>query len=113
MRDEPAELRTPVTSGADPPAPSPLLVLVIDSLSELVAKGEVTDRYYNPGDQFDEVHIAMTSDDKPDPDALRRAVGDARLVLHNLPGGRRLGHRTLGWRPRLLNRWAQVAVDLA
>ena len=90
-----------------------LLVIVVDSPSALIAKGELTARYYNPGGIFDEVHIAMTSDDRPDPEKLQATVGDAKLVLHNLPGSRRLGHRTLGWRPRLLNRWAQGAVDLA
>ena len=54
---------------------SRLMVLIPDRLSDLVSKGEITERYYNPGNLFDEVHIVMTNDDKPDPVALQKMVG--------------------------------------
>jgi glycosyltransferase involved in cell wall biosynthesis len=90
-----------------------LLVLITDRLSDLVAKGEVTERYYNPGELFDEVHIAMLNDDRPDPAAIQPMVGAARLHLHNIDMGGGLFKRSLGYRPRLLRSWAQQAVDLA
>ena len=61
-----------------------LMVMVPDRLSELLTKGEIVDRYYNPGEVFDEVHIVMFNDDKPDPALVQRTVGSARLVLHNV-----------------------------
>ena len=44
-----------------------LMVLIPHALSDLVAKGEVTERYYNPGDLFREVHIVLTNDDRRPP----------------------------------------------
>src|SRR5580704_18008108 len=40
-----------------------LFVIVPDRLSALVSKGEVTQRYYNPGNLFRVVHLFMTNDD--------------------------------------------------
>ena len=94
-------------------AQSRLLVIVPDRLSDLAAKGEITERYYNPGDVFDEVHLLMVNDDSPDPDTLQVTVGRARLVLHNLPLPERMLKRTAGYRPRLLRRWAEPGVQLA
>ena len=87
-----------------------LLVCIADRLSALVAKGEVTDRYYNPGDLFDEVHILMTNDDRPDPTAVQKMVGQARLHLHNLPVPS--FKRTLGWQPLLLRPWLEQGLAL-
>lgn len=89
------------------------MVIVPDRLSEIVRKGEVTARYYNPGNLFSEVHLVMTNDDKPDPVAVQPMAGSARLFLHNLPAGRKLFAQSLGWRPWLLTRWTGRAVALA
>ena len=61
---------------------SKLLVLIPDRLSDILAKGEIQPRYYNPGEVFDEVHILSTTVDNPDRDLLQRMVGRARLHLH-------------------------------
>jgi glycosyltransferase involved in cell wall biosynthesis len=90
-----------------------LLVIINDRLSDLVRKGEITPRYYNPGELFEEVHILMTNDDRPDREAVQETVGKAALVLHNMPGGRSLFLKSLGWRPWLLRPWADRAVRLA
>ena len=90
-----------------------LLVIIPDRLSSLVSKGEVTPRYYNPGNLFREVHILMTNDDRPDPAGMQPMVGSAKLFLHNLPAGNKLLLKTLGWRPGLLKRWTDQAVALA
>lgn len=110
-----------------------LLVIIPDALSALIQKGEITPRYYNPGNLFDEVHILLCNDDKPDPKELQRTVGTARLFLHNLPEDRRFFiQNTLWFQPwllkpwakpflnramehqlRLLNEWAQPAVEMA
>lgn len=93
--------------------PSRLLVIIPDRLSVLIAKGELTARYYNPGEVFDEVHILMTNDDAPDPAAVQKAVGRAKLVLHNLPAGHRLFFTTLGWQKVLLAPWVAKGLVLA
>ena len=90
-----------------------LMVIIPDRLSDLIEKGEITDRYYNPGELFKEVHIVMCNDDKPGLAGLQRTVGRAKLVLHNLRGSNSLFIRSMGWRPWLLRRWAVEAVELA
>lgn len=90
-----------------------LMVIVPDRISDFVNKGEVIERYYNPGNVFEEVHVVLTNDDHPDPVAMRRMVGSARLFLHNLPDARRAFVPTLGWRPWLLGSWVRKAIDLA
>jgi glycosyltransferase involved in cell wall biosynthesis len=90
---------------------SRLLVIVPDRLSDLARKGEITARYYNPGDVFDEVHVLMINDDRPDVVSLAPLAGRARLVLHTLPPPSFAA--TLGWRPSLVSPWASKAVALA
>lgn len=88
-----------------------LLIVIPDSLSTLIQKGEITTRYYNPGNLFDEVHILMTNDDRPDLAALQKTVGTAKLYLHNLPLPSFV--KTLGRLPLLMKTWAQAGVNLA
>lgn len=90
-----------------------LMVIIPDRLSDLITKGEVTERYYNPGEYFREVHIVLTNDDRPDPSAVQQMVGEAHLQIHNLPTDRHFFVRTLGWRRRLMGHWTAKAVDLA
>lgn len=90
-----------------------LLVIVPDSLTALIAKGEITDNYYNPGEVFDEVHLLLTNDDRPPLDELQRTVGRATVTVHNLPPRERMLKRTLGYRPFMLRRWAEPGVELA
>ena len=103
--------------GADPLAHAGsedrLLVIIPDRLSLLVRKGEVTPRYYNPGNLFRHVDILMTNDDRLDPDAVRPMVGDAEVSIHTLPAGTGTFAASLGWRPFLLRFWAAPAVRLA
>lgn len=110
-----------------------LLVIIPDPLTALIEKGEITPHYYNPGNLFEEVHILMCNDDKPDPAQLQKTVGTARLFLHNLPELPHYFIQNTRWfkewilepwaKPffwyanrkqfRLLNQWAQPAVELA
>jgi glycosyltransferase involved in cell wall biosynthesis len=90
-----------------------LMVIVSEAISDWFAKGEVVDRYYNPGDLFDQVDVVLTNDDRPDPALLQRAVGTARVAVHNFPLPAGAFRRTLGYRPRLLRGWAGGVVDLA
>src|SRR3989338_8768543 len=91
----------------------PLLVIISDRLSELVDKGEINDRYYNPGGLFKEVHILMTNDDTVDPSLLQRSVGEAKLYLYNLPAGMRLCLSSFGWQTFLLQKWIEKGIFIA
>lgn len=90
-----------------------LMVIVADRLSDLIRKGEVHERYYNPGELFREVHLVMTNDDCPDLPTMQRMVGGAQLHVHNLPAGSRYFLRTLGWQLPLLKSYLNRAVALA
>ena len=89
-----------------------LLVIVSEKISSWIEKGEVAPRYYNPGNLFDEVHIMMTHDDKPDPLLVQPMVGTARLFLHNHPEPENFFKKTLGWQPFLMKQWANEAVNV-
>jgi len=88
-----------------------LLVMISDRLSDLVKKGEITPRYYNPGNLFDEVHILMTNDDRVNPNHLQKTVGRAKLQIYSL--GNISFKKTLGWQPFLLKSWSKKVVELA
>jgi glycosyltransferase involved in cell wall biosynthesis len=90
-----------------------LLVLIPDRISEILLKGEYSSRYYNPGELFDEVHILMTNNDRPDLAALQKTVGRARLFLHNIHAGKEVFLKSIFWRPPLLRKWAREGVSIA
>jgi len=89
------------------------MVIVPEAISEWIRKGEVTDRYYNPGDLFRTVHLVLCNDDRPDPAIVQRLVGCARLHIHNAPRPPKFFLRTLGMRPALMKGWAEQIVALA
>jgi len=88
-----------------------LLVIIEDELNALIDKGEVTDRYYNPGNLFDEVHILMLNEDHPDKTIVQKTVGRAQLHMHNMTPPSLL--RTLGWQPFLMQSWVRSGLNLA
>jgi glycosyltransferase involved in cell wall biosynthesis len=89
------------------------MVIASEAVSDWLAKGELLDRYYNPGNLFSHVHLVLTNDDRPDRDLAQRLVGSAELEIHNVPLPRGLFRRTIAYRPRLLRGWAESAVKLA
>lgn len=88
-----------------------LLVIIPDRLSVLIDKGEIVPRYYNPGNFFNEVHIMMINDDKPDPFLVQPMVGDANLILHNFAPPPHFFRYTLGWQPFLMKNWLKEAIN--
>jgi len=90
-----------------------LLVIIPDRISSILKKGEYPERYYNPENLFDEVHILMTNKDKPDLSALQKTVGDAKLYLYNLPFTYKDFFFSLGMQPWALKQWTQPGLDLA
>ncbi len=88
-----------------------LLVIIPDQFADLVEKGELTPRYYNPGELFDEVHILATNDSQINPAKLQYTVGKAKLFLHYLPQPDFL--KTCFFNLWLLRFWAKAGVKLA
>lgn len=86
-----------------------------DRIEDWVAKGEVIDRYFNPGDVFSEVTLLLLApNDHPPENALKRMVGSARLEVLKSPLLRRPFFWTLGWRPplaRLITRGAATVAE--
>jgi glycosyltransferase involved in cell wall biosynthesis len=93
--------------------PLRLLVIVPDALSELLEKGELQPRYYNPGDFFKEVWIMTTSTDSGSSQELQRAVGNARLKVVSCPADLALVNDWL--KPRRLRRlrkWVKQGMNV-
>jgi glycosyltransferase involved in cell wall biosynthesis len=90
-----------------------LLIISSDHISSWVKKGEVVLRYYNPGNVFDEIHLLLINNDKPNPELVQPMVGDAKLFIHNYPEPEHFFKKTLGWQPFLMEKWAQGAVKIA
>jgi glycosyltransferase involved in cell wall biosynthesis len=91
-----------------------LLVMVPDRISDILAKGEIQPSYYNPGDLFEEVHILMTNDDRPNLEVLKRMVGKADIYTHNLPENPLLiGTNWRRWWKKPLRDWAEPGIEIA
>lgn len=87
-----------------------LLVVIPDRVTDLLVKGEYTPRYYNPGDCFENVHLMLMNDDRPDPARLQHIVGSAKVTLHNFAPA---SFEDTWFRVRWLRPWADHAVDIA
>lgn len=87
------------------------MFIVADRLSQLVAKGEISAGYYNPGDFFDEVHLLTTSNDRVDSASLQTTAGRARLFVHRLWSGSDVVNTLLT--PLLEREWVRRATNLA
>src|SRR5262245_61942349 len=91
-----------------------LLVCVPDRVTDILIKGEYQPNYYNPGELFDEVHILMTNDDRPDLRALQRTVGRARLLTHNWPEDCGLAAMAKPWLNGFrLRKWTKGGIEIA
>jgi glycosyltransferase involved in cell wall biosynthesis len=90
-----------------------IMVIIPDILSNIIEKGEVTDRYYNPGNFFSEVHLVLTNNDNPDISQVQKMVGTAKLHIYNLPDANSIFFFSFGWRPLLLKWWLNRAVKIA
>jgi len=58
------------------------LVFPGDPLKKYYAKGEVKERYWNPKNIFDEVHVISLCDDDIEPERVRDFAGKAQLFIH-------------------------------
>ena len=90
-----------------------LMVIPSEDISCWVDKGEVIDRYFNPGNVFDEVHIVLINGRDPNEASMQKMVGRAQLFVHNITTPNRFGWRTLGWQRILMRGWINRMIELA
>lgn len=76
----------------------------------LAKKGELTERLYNPGNLFDEVHIILTNNDNPQICDIQKTVGPANLFFYNVPPPS--FRNSLGWQPIFLNNWVNRVIKI-
>ena len=89
-----------------------LMVIIPDVLSDIITKGEVIDRYYNPGNYFSEVHLVLTNSDKPDLALVQKMVGTARLFIYNTFSDKLLFLLSCGWNPWLMRLCLRNTIQL-
>lgn len=68
-----------------------LCVFPSDPVQEYVKKGEIKERYYNPLNIFDEIHIMNPSDEKVDTDSIKPMAGNAKIIVHPIGKSNLLG----------------------
>jgi glycosyltransferase involved in cell wall biosynthesis len=88
-----------------------LLVIVPADLNQLVSKGEIVQRYYNPDNCFDRVELVSVSSSRFTGDSkyLRQMCGNAELSVTWIKRPSII--LTLGWRQFLLRSWTKAALD--
>ena len=89
------------------------LLVIYEQLSDILNKGEITPRYYNPSDLFEEIHFILLSDDRPDIEKLKIMCGKAMPFIYNLPLKDIMLIRTIGYQSIFLDRWAKPVLKLA
>lgn len=87
-----------------------LLVVIPDRITDILVKGEYPPRYYNPGNGFDDVHLLLMNDDRPDPARVQAIVGDAKVTVHNFAPA---SFDETWFRVPRLREWARDAVGIA
>jgi glycosyltransferase involved in cell wall biosynthesis len=88
-----------------------LLVIIPDRLEDLVKKGEITERYYNPGNLFDEILIIKTIADNVDTESVQKMAGKAHLEMVDLPMP--TFKQSLGYQPWLLKDWVDMGIEIS
>ena len=61
-----------------------LVVFPNDSLLDYFKKGEIKDRYFNPQNWFDEIHVISLFEKEIEAEKVQKLSGEAKLIIHNL-----------------------------
>lgn len=59
-----------------------LIIFANDPLKEYYLKGELADRYFNPGDFFDEIYFISLSNNEIGEEKIQHTVGRARVKIY-------------------------------
>lgn len=93
--------------------PRKICVFPNDPLRAYHRKGEVKERYFNPLNLFDEVHVISLYEDDVSPEQVQTMAGDAKMFVHCVgafPG--LLPWRSFGYRRRLLRLMRDIRPDV-
>lgn len=55
-----------------------------DSLKSYFIKGEIKERYFNPENYFDEIHVISLFDDEIDENSVKELAGNAIIKIHKI-----------------------------
>ena len=61
-----------------------LCVFPNDPIIEYYKKGEVKERYFNPNNIFDEIHIISFTDKDVEESKVKKIAGNAELIIHEV-----------------------------
>ena len=61
-----------------------LCVFPNDSLKSYYEKGEVKERYFNPNNIFDEIHVISLVEKEIEEDKVQKLAGNALLKIHKV-----------------------------
>ena len=61
-----------------------LCVFPNDPLRSYYEKGEIKERYFNPNNIFDEIHVISFIDSDIDEESIKKIGGNARLKIHSV-----------------------------
>lgn len=60
-----------------------LVVFPNDALLDYYNKGEIKERYFNPENWFEEIHIISLFDNEIEEQKVQKLAGNAKLIIHN------------------------------
>ena len=60
-----------------------LVVFPNDALLDYYNKGEIKERYFNPENWFDEIHIISLFEKEIEEEKVQKLAGNAKLIIHN------------------------------
>lgn len=93
--------------------PRKICIFPNDPLRAYHRKGEVKERYFNPLNMFDEVHVISLYDDDVPPEAVQTMAGDAAMFVHCVGAFPGLFHwRSFGYRRKLLRLMQNIRPDI-
>ena len=87
-----------------------LVVFPNDPIKAYYKKGEIKERYYNPCNLFDEVHIVSPCEHDVEEDKVQRIAGDAKLKIHSVGEFRPL--EFFSYRKKILNLVRDIKPDV-
>jgi len=85
-------------------------VIASDNLRKAYEKGEIKDRYWNPGNIFDFVHVLVLADEDIVPCKVQRVAGNAKFYIH--PVGRLKFNNIFQLRELILNKITKIRPDI-
>lgn len=81
-----------------------------DPIKAYYEKNEIKERYFNPCNFFDEVHIISQCEEEVNENKVQRIAGDAKLKIY--PAGEFKPHKFFSYRKKILNLVRDIKPDV-